>query len=55
VTARAARDARLSLVPGAALLRPDQLPDGIHPGDEGHAALADTIGPLVAAAAAGGG
>jgi lysophospholipase L1-like esterase len=52
VMARADRDARLSLVPGAALLRPDQLPDGIHPGDDGHAALADAIGPLVAAAAA---
>ena len=52
VTARIERDARLSLVPGAALLRPDQLPDGIHPGDDGHATLADAVGPVVAAAAA---
>ena len=51
VTARRARDARLSLVPGAALLRPDQLPDGIHPGDDGHAALADAVGPILASAA----
>lgn len=52
VAARIAQDARLSLVPGADLLRPDQLPDGIHPGDEGHAALADALGPVLAAAAA---
>jgi len=54
VAARAARDARLSLVPGTPLLRPDQLPDGIHPGDGGHAALADAIGPVIAAAAGAG-
>ena len=29
---------------------PDQLDDGIHPGDAGHAAMADAIGPAVAAA-----
>jgi lysophospholipase L1-like esterase len=52
VAARLGQDARLSLVPGADLLRPDQLPDGIHPGDEGHAALADALGPVLAAAAA---
>jgi lysophospholipase L1-like esterase len=52
VATRAERDARLSLVLGAALLSPDQLPDGIHPGDEGHAALAAAIGPRVASAAA---
>jgi len=53
VAARIGQDARLSLVPGADLLRPDQLPDGIHPGDEGHTALAAALGPVVAAAAAG--
>lgn len=53
VTERAAGDARLHLVPGAQLLRPDQLPDGIHPGDEGHATLADAVGPVLAAAASG--
>jgi lysophospholipase L1-like esterase len=53
VAARIGQDARLSLVPGADLLRPDQLPDGIHPGDDGHAALAATLGPVIAAAAAG--
>jgi lysophospholipase L1-like esterase len=51
VATRAERDARLSLVPGATLLSPGQLPDGIHPGDEGHAALAAAIGPLIASAA----
>ena len=28
----------------------EQLVDGIHPGDEGHAAMAAAIGPVVAAA-----
>lgn len=50
VTSHMGRDARLSLVPGAALLRPDQLPDGIHPGDDGHDALAEAVGPVVATA-----
>jgi lysophospholipase L1-like esterase len=53
VAARLGGDARLSLVPGADLLHPDQLPDGIHPGDEGHATLAQALGPVIAAAAAG--
>jgi lysophospholipase L1-like esterase len=51
VADRAAGDARLHLVPGARLLAPDQLPDGIHPGDEGHAGMADAIGPIVVHAA----
>ena len=54
VTGRSAQDARLRLVRGRRLLEPDLLPDGIHPGDEGHARLADAIGPVVAAAAATG-
>lgn len=43
-----AGDDRLHLVAGGELLRPDQLPDGVHPGDEGHIVLADTIGGAVA-------
>ena len=34
----------LTLVRGGALLEPDHLPDGIHPGDEGHEVLADAFG-----------
>lgn len=44
-------DAHLSLVEGFPLVTPDQLDDGIHPGDAGHAAMAAAIGPAVAAAA----
>jgi lysophospholipase L1-like esterase len=40
-------DKRLWLVEGAELLSPDQLGDGIHPGDEGHGVLAETIGGRV--------
>jgi len=47
----AAGDTRLSLVEGFPLVTPDQLDDGIHPGDAGHAAMAAAIGPAVAAAA----
>ena len=38
----------VNLVPGLELVRHDQLPDGIHPGDEGHGAIAATLGPVVA-------
>jgi lysophospholipase L1-like esterase len=38
----------VELVPGADLVRPDQLPDGIHPGDDGHAAIAAAVGPVLA-------
>jgi hypothetical protein len=31
----------------------DQLPDGIHPGDEGHIALATVIGAAIASALEG--
>ena len=45
----AAGDRRLTLVPGADLLEPSLLVDGIHPGDDGHRVLADRIGGAVAA------
>ena len=38
----------VELVPGADLVRSDQLPDGIHPGDDGHAAIAAAVGPVLA-------
>ena len=38
----------VGLVPGAELVTAEQLPDGIHPGDEGHAAIAAAVGPVVA-------
>jgi len=44
---RRAGDRRLSLVRGLPLLAEGQLPDGIHPGDEGHRLLADAIGGAV--------
>ena len=44
----AAARADVELVPGAELVRADQLPDGIHPGDEGHAAIAAAVGPVLA-------
>ncbi len=50
VTERLGRDPNLSLVEGFPLVTLDQLADGIHPGDEGHAAMAGAIGPVVAAA-----
>lgn len=40
----------VTLVQGFPLVTVDQLADGIHPGDEGHAAMAAAIGPAVAAA-----
>jgi lysophospholipase L1-like esterase len=40
----------LELVRGAPLVRDDQLPDGIHPGDEGHRALASALGAIVSRA-----
>ena len=46
----AAGDHRLELIPGAPLLSAAHLPDGIHPGDDGHAVLARVIGPVVAGA-----
>ena len=43
-------DELLTLVPGGSLLGPDDLPDGIHPGDHGHRVLAATFGGAVRAA-----
>ena len=43
-------DPLLSLVRGEALVRDDQLPDGIHPGDDGQWALAESVGGAVVAA-----
>jgi lysophospholipase L1-like esterase len=45
-----AGDATLTLVRGGPLLTADLLPDGIHPGDDGHRLLAEHIGGAVAAA-----
>ena len=46
-----AGDANLELVPGRDLISEAQLDDGIHPNDDGHRALADALGPRVAARA----
>jgi lysophospholipase L1-like esterase len=43
-----AGDAALTLVRGGDLLTVDHLPDGIHPGDEGHELLAEAFGGAVA-------
>jgi lysophospholipase L1-like esterase len=43
-----AGDVRLTLVSGDGVLEPSHLPDGIHPGDEGHAILAERFGSAVA-------
>jgi lysophospholipase L1-like esterase len=50
VSDRLAADPQLSLLPGRHLITADQLPDGIHPGDDGHDALAGAIGGAVAKA-----
>ena len=49
----AAGDRALTLVPGGALLEAHHLPDGIHPGDEGHRILATAFGGAVRAALEG--
>ena len=46
-----AGDRNLILVPGRELVAPEQLPDGIHPGDTGHAEMARVLGPVLARAA----
>ncbi|MER5770921.1 GDSL-type esterase/lipase family protein [Streptomyces sp. NPDC001985] len=43
VTDRAAGDEALALLPGRDVLGPGQLADGLHPDDEGHAALAHAV------------
>jgi lysophospholipase L1-like esterase len=37
----------VALVPGRDLVPAEQLPDGIHPGDEGHAAIAAAVAPVL--------
>jgi lysophospholipase L1-like esterase len=44
----AAGDEHVSLVEGGDLIGPDDLPDGIHPGDHGHEVLARVFGGAVA-------
>lgn len=44
-------DGRLVLIEGRDLLAAHHLPDGIHPGDEGHAILAEVVGRAVGDAA----
>lgn len=46
-------DPRVSLLPGAHLLDAADLVDGVHPGDAGHARLADAVAPWLAAALSG--
>lgn len=48
-----AGDTRLTLVSGDGVLAPSHLPDGIHPGDDGHVILAETFGAAVASALRG--
>jgi lysophospholipase L1-like esterase len=45
-----AADAGITLVPGREIVAADQLADGIHPDDAGHAALADAVATAVSAA-----
>ena len=44
-------DGALTLVEGRDLLQPGDLPDGVHPGDEGHRILAAAFGGAVRRAA----
>ena len=46
-------DAALHLVPGGGVIDAALLPDGIHPGDEGHEVLAGVFGAAVASALGG--
>ena len=50
---RKAGDGCLQLVPGRDLVAAEHLPDGIHPDDAGHAAMARALGPIHAAALEG--
>ncbi|MFJ3212635.1 SGNH/GDSL hydrolase family protein [Streptomyces flaveolus] len=40
-------DARLTLLPGLGLVSADQLVDGVHPGDVGHAAFAEGVAAVI--------
>ncbi|MFI8827297.1 GDSL-type esterase/lipase family protein [Streptomyces sp. NPDC053431] len=46
----AAGDARLALLPGGPLLSPEDLADGLHPNDRGHARLAEAVAGALRAA-----
>ena len=46
-------DPALHLVPGRGVIGADLLPDGIHPGDQGHGVLAGVFGTAVASALGG--
>ena len=43
-------DENLRLIKGRDLLTSEMLPDGIHPGNEGHAQMARTLGPIISQA-----
>ena len=43
----ASGDASLIAIPGAALVEAERMPDGIHPDDAGHAAMAAQLGPAL--------
>jgi lysophospholipase L1-like esterase len=47
--AEAACDTRITLVPGRDLVSPQQLVDGVHPGDDGHRSIAAEVASHVAA------
>jgi len=49
----AARERDVVLLPGAGLIGPENLADGIHPDDEGHRIMAEVIGAEVAKAVKG--
>ncbi|MEV5971233.1 GDSL-type esterase/lipase family protein [Streptomyces sp. NPDC051921] len=46
----AAGDARLALLPGGPLLAPEDLADGLHPNDRGHARIAEAVADALRAA-----
>ena len=46
-------DERIALVEGRDLVGADDLPDGVHPGDRGHAVLAAAFGDAIADALGG--
>jgi lysophospholipase L1-like esterase len=48
VRERMESDPNLGLVPGRDLIDASMLPDGLHPNDKGHAAIAAALGPVLA-------
>jgi lysophospholipase L1-like esterase len=47
-TARMVADPNLRLIQGRDLIEASMLPDGLHPNDDGHAAIAAAVGPVLA-------